>query len=147
MPEGIIDILLVEDSEDDVVFFLHALEEAKLSDRLRVTRDAVEAMAVLFGPGDPAETPPVVHPKVIVVDLKLPKMSGQELLQILKANKFTRAIPIVVLSSSQEKRDLAECYRLGVNSYLVKPMDFDEFAATIRIMVRYWLEFNRNCRL
>jgi two-component system, response regulator len=86
---------------------------------------------------------PVVRPKLIVMDLKLPKVDGLALLRRLKANPHTRIIPIVVMSSSQEKRDLTECYQLGINSYLIKPMTFEEFGETVRILGRYWLQFNQ----
>lgn len=137
------DILLVEDSEDDAAFFVLALRESSPAARLRRVRDGVEALALLFGTGNPADAVPVVRPKLIVLDLKLPKVSGLEVLRQLKANPHSRSIPVVTLSSSREKRDLAESYQLGANSYLVKPMDFDEFGDTVRTLGRYWLQFNQ----
>jgi two-component system response regulator len=138
-----IDILLVEDSKDDSAFFVHALEEAKLSARVHIARDGAEALTLIFGTGNPNDSFPTIRPKIIVLDLKLPKISGLELLRRLKTNPHTRAIPIVVLSSSQEKSDLAESYQLGLNSYLVKPMDFDEFADLVQMLGRYWLKCNQ----
>ena len=82
-------------------------------------------------------------PRLVVLDLKLPKLSGHEVLQRLKVNPHTRSIPVVILSSSQEKRDIAESYQLGANSYLVKPMDFDEFPDLIGTLARYWLRYNQ----
>ena len=147
MADEAMDIILVEDSEDDSAFFVHALKEAKPDAQLLIARDGVEALSLLFGTGNPDASAPAISPKLIVVDLKLPKVSGLEVLRKLKTNPQTKAIPVVALSSSQEKRDLADCYQLGVNSYLVKPMDFDEFAELVRMLGRYWLQFNQPPRL
>ncbi|HSY19529.1 MAG TPA: response regulator [Candidatus Acidoferrales bacterium] len=138
-----LDILLVEDSEDDSAFFIDALKESNPAAQLRVARDGVEALTLMFGAGNPADAMPIVRPKLIILDLKLPKVSGVEVLRQLKGNPHTRAIPVVTLSSSREKRDLAECYQLGANSYLMKPMDFDEFGNVVRILGQYWLQFNQ----
>ena len=143
MPERTIDILLVEDSADDATFIRHALDEAGLGARLHIARDGVEASTLIFGPEMDVKAAPLVQPKVIVLDLKLPKVDGLELLRRLKSNPHTHAIPVVVLSSSQEKRDLAESYQWNVNSYLVKPMDFDEFGELVKTLGRYWLQLNR----
>ncbi len=137
------DILLVEDSEDDSTFFVHAMRMANSSARLRIARDGAEALAILFSGESNGEPAPVNRPKLIVLDLKLPKVGGLEVLRRLKANPNTRSIPVVALSSSQEKRDLSESYNLGVNSYLVKPMDYDDFGEVARIISRYWLQFNQ----
>ena len=144
---GAMDILLVEDSEDDSAFFIHALKDSNPEAQLLIARDGVRALSLIFGAGNPDEAVPAVRPKLIVLDLKLPKVSGLEVLRKLKTNPHTRTIPVVVLSSSQEKRGLAESYQLGVNSYLVKPMDFDEFAELVRILGRYWLQFNQSAKL
>lgn len=138
-----VDILLVEDSADDAAFFTHALREAALPAQVWLARDGVEALAAVFGGDNAPDAVPVTRPRLVVLDLKLPRVSGLEVLQRLKANANSRAIPVVVLSSSQEKRDLAECYRLGVNSFLVKPMDFDEYAELIHRLGRYWLQYNQ----
>jgi two-component system response regulator len=143
MTNEVIDILLVEDSEDDSAFFVHALKVSNPAAQLHIARDGVEALVQIFGAGDPADAVPIIHPRLIILDLKLPKVSGMEVLRQLKANPHTRAIPVVILSSSREKRDLAECYQLGVNSYLTKPMDFDEFGEVARTLGRYWLQFNQ----
>lgn len=137
------DILLVEDGKDDAAFFNHALKEAGLSAHVQIARDGAEALAAVFGPGNRGDKVPMMRPRLIVLDLKLPKISGLEVLHRLKANPHTRTIPVVVLSSSREKRDLAECYQSGVNSYLVKPMDFEEYAKRVHLLGRYWLQHNQ----
>jgi CheY-like chemotaxis protein len=143
MPDQPIDILLVEDSADDATFVMHALQEGKFEARVQIARDGVEALAAIFGAGNSAEAVPIVHPRLIILDLKLPKVNGLEVLRRLKSNPNARSIPVVVLSSSQEKRDLEESYELGVNGFLVKPMDFDEFGETVQMLCRYWLQFNK----
>jgi CheY-like chemotaxis protein len=147
MPEPV-DLLLVDDSADDTAFVLHALKAAGLSPGLRTARDGAEALAMLLDPGegragneDPAT--PGIRPRLILLDLKLPRLNGLEVLRQLRLAPATREIPVVVWSSSQEKRDLAESYRLGANSFLVKPMDADEFAESVRVLVSYWLEYNQ----
>jgi CheY-like chemotaxis protein len=141
MPSDTVDILLVEDSDDDAAFFTDALEETKINVQWRRVSNGAEALTLLFG-SSPGDGLPIVRPRLIVLDLKLPKVSGLELLRQLKSNAHARTIPVVVLSSSQEKRDLAESYKLGVNSYLVKPMDPERFDESVRILCRYWLQFN-----
>lgn len=136
-------ILVVDDNVDDATFIRDALEEAKLGAHLHIARDGAEALTFLFGPNHGPDAVPLVRPKVIVLDLKLPKVDGLELLRRLKGNPHTQAVPVVVLSSSQEKRDLTESYHVNVNSYLVKPMDFDEFGELIKTLGRYWLQLNQ----
>ena len=146
MTDTTVDILLIEDSVDDAAFVRHALKEADLGARLHIARDGAEALTFLFGAMPEPEAAPLVQPKVILLDLKLPKIGGLEVLRRLKGNPHTRAIPVVVLSSSQERRDLAESYESHVNSYLLKPMDFDEFGNLIQTVVRYWLQYNQTQR-
>ena len=140
------DILLVEDSEDDAAFFLHALKKDNPSAQLRIARDGAEALELIIGTDALSENALAVRPKIIVLDLKLPKVSGLEVLRRLKEDPNTRAIPVVVLSSSREKRDLVDSYQIGVNSYLVKPMDFDEFSECVSLLSRYWLRYNHTPR-
>jgi two-component system, response regulator len=147
MADQIIDILLVEDSQDDATFFVEALKEVSPRALLQIARDGAEALAILFGERDSYAALPMVRPRLIVLDLKLPKVGGMEVLRRLRSNPQTRTIPIVVLSSSNERRDLSESYQLGVNSYLVKPMDFDEFTELVHTLGAYWLRFNQAPRL
>jgi CheY-like chemotaxis protein len=138
-----VELLLVDDSADDIAFVRHALHQAGLTPRMLTANDGAQALELLFGKGDPASSPPRFRPQVIVLDLKLPKVDGIEVLRRLKSNRHTRAIPVVIWSSSIEKRDLVTSYQLGVNSYLVKPMDAEEFSASVRALISYWLRFNR----
>lgn len=141
------DILLVEDSKDDSIFFIHALRESVPTASLRIVRDGAEAISAIFGSENPDEAAPLISPKLLVLDLKMPKIGGLEVLRRLKANPYARSIPVIVLSSSQEKRDLTDSYQLGVNSYVVKPMDFDEFGEVVKMLARYWLQFNQPPKL
>ena len=137
------DVLLVEDNEDDSTFLVRALKDAAPTAHIRVARDGVEAMALIFGAECLENSPPLSRPKLVILDLKMPKIGGLEVLRRLKANPHSRTIPVVVLSSSLEKRDLADSYQLGANSYLVKPMDFDEFGEAVKMLGHYWLRFNQ----
>lgn len=143
MTDELIDILLVEDCQDDAVFFTSAVAEAKPEVRVRVVRDGMEVLALIFGVGNPDHAMPVVWPKLVLLDMKLPKLGGLEILRRLKANLHTRSLPVVVFCSSQDKRDLVESYHWGANSYLVKPMDIGEFRKTVRLLCEYWLQFNQ----
>lgn len=143
MPDQTTEVLLVEDSADDVAFFVRTFERAGLTARLHAIPDGAEALEFLFATGRYVGRNLAIKPKLIVLDLKLPKVSGLEVLRRLKGAPETKSIPVVVLSSSQEERDLIESYTLGVNSYVVKPMDFDQFAASVQALVLYWLQFNQ----
>jgi two-component system response regulator len=137
-----VDILLVEDNPQDVELTLRALRKHNLANRVQVARDGVEALEMIFATGDQNE-PLLANLKVILLDLKLPKVSGLEVLQRIKADARTRSIPVVVLTSSHEDRDIKECYELGVNSYVVKPVEFDKFAQAVAQMGFYWLLVNK----
>ncbi len=137
-----VNILLVEDNPNDVELTLRALKKHNLANQVRVVADGVEALEFIFGTGQFAgESPSQL--KLILLDLKLPKVSGLEVLQELKSNERTKCIPVVVMTSSHEDRDIQECYRLGVNSYVVKPVEFDAFAKTVADLGFYWLLVNQ----
>jgi CheY-like chemotaxis protein len=130
---------LIEDNPDDVAFFEHALAGVGLGNQVRIISDAPDALGCL-GPGAGAV---LALPRVIFLDLKMPLISGLDVLRQLRADARTKTVPIVVFSSSREERDLGEAYHSGANSYVVKPMDFDQFAETVRVLATYWLHFNQ----
>jgi CheY-like chemotaxis protein len=130
-----IDILLVEDNPNDAELTQRALRKTNIDARLRVARDGAEALEHLFSAG--------TRPRVIFLDLKLPKIDGIEVLRRVREDERTRGIPVVVLTSSQEERDITESYRLGVNSYVVKPVEFDKFFKTVSDLGTYWLVLNK----
>lgn len=142
MAESPIEILLVEDNPDDVELTLHALEEYHVANRVHVVRDGAEALDFIFARGSYAERDVTHTPKVILLDLKLPLVDGLEVLRQIKADPRTQMIPVVVLTSSREERDLVESYRLGTNSYIVKPVDFEQFTESARQLGLYWLLLN-----
>jgi len=137
------DILLIEDNPRDAELTQRALKTSSLTYTLYWVKDGVQAFDFLFGPGHPAEAKPLHRPKVILMDLKLPKINGLEVLRRIKTDPAARTIPVVVLTSSREKQDINTCYELGVNSYIVKPVDFDQFSVAIAQMGRYWLSVNQ----
>ncbi len=127
-----VEILLVEDDPREVRLTLHALEKEHIRNRIEVARDGEEALDFVFSRGTFGGRSPTDTPKVILLDLKLPKVDGIEVLRQIKSNAKSQAIPVVVLTSSKEERDLVESYKLGVNSYIHKPVDFDQFRETIK---------------
>jgi two-component system, response regulator len=135
-------ILLVEDNPNDVKLTLHAFKKHNLVNRIHVLRDGVEALDFFFGGDAQPELKPRDQPKVILLDLKLPKVDGLEVLTRLKSDPSTRSIPVVMLTSSREDPDIRKCYDLGVNSYIVKPVDFDRFVEAVRQLGFYWLLLN-----
>ena len=143
MIENAVEILLVEDNPNDVELTLHALRKNHISNRIHVVRDGAEALEFIFCTGAYAERNIQETPKVILLDLKLPKVDGLEVLQRIKADPRIRATPVVVLTSSREERDVVESYRLGVNSYIVKPVDFKKFTEAVQQMGLYWLLLNQ----
>ncbi len=138
-----IEILLVEDNPNDVELILRALQRNNSAAKLHVVRDGAEALDFLGSSGTYASRRGQPLPKVILLDLKLPKMTGLEVLQRVKSNPATAMVPVVVLSSSQQDRDIAQCYKLGANSYIVKPVDFDKFVQAITELGLYWLLLNQ----
>ena len=141
--KNIVEILLVEDNPRDLELTLHSLEKANLANHIQIARDGAEALEFIFAEGVHAGRRIEDTPKMILLDLKLPKVDGLEVLQRLKSDTRTRAIPVVVLTSSREQRDVVESYHLGVNSYIVKPVDFEGFAAAVKEVGMYWLLLNQ----
>lgn len=136
------EILLVEDNADDVELTLHALRQEKLANQIEVVRDGEEALDFLFRRGAHAQSGMTPQLKLVLLDLKLPKVDGLEVLEKLRANPLTRFIPVVVLTSSDEENDVVASYRLGANSYVCKPVDFSEFMDATRQLGLYWLVLN-----
>lgn len=141
--DKLVEILLVEDNPNDMELTLRALRKNNFANHIEVVRDGAEALDFLFARGAYADRNPENGPKVILLDLKLPKVDGLEVLRQVKADSHTKNIPIVVLTSSREERDVVESYELGVNSYIVKPVDFGQFAETVRQLGFYWLLLNQ----
>jgi two-component system response regulator len=135
MKEQELDILLVEDNPNDAELTQRALRKTEIGARLLVARDGAEAIEQILTQG--------LRPRVIFLDLKLPKIDGMEVLRRIRADERTRGIPVVVLTSSQEERDITESYKLGVNSYVVKPVEFDRFYKTVSDLGTYWLVLNK----
>src|SRR4051812_45520156 len=138
-----LEILLVEDNLNDAELSLYALRKFKIANQIHHARDGAEALDYIFGSQTDISQEPVQSPRLILLDLKLPKVDGLEVLKKLKANETTRTIPVVVLTSSREERDIIDSYNLGVNSYIVKPIDFEQFTEAVRDVGLYWLLLNQ----
>jgi CheY-like chemotaxis protein len=143
MNSGKLDILLVEDNQDDMDLALHALKREKLANNIFVARDGEEALDFLFCRGAFEQRSFDHPPKLVLLDLKLPKVDGMEVLKQVKSDPRTRTIPVVMMTSSKEERDLVSSYSLGVNSYIQKPVDFDQFRETVKTVGLYWLLINQ----
>lgn len=138
-----VEILLVEDNQDDLEMTLRSLRKANLANHIQIARDGAEALEFIFCQG-PHIGRKIEHgPKVVLLDLKLPKIDGMEVLKRVKGDPRTKMIPIVMLTSSKEQKDVIESYHLGVNSYIVKPVDFEGFAAAVQELGMYWLLLNQ----
>jgi len=135
-------ILLVEDNPDDVKLTLRALERSRIANEVVVAQDGVEAIEYLSGTGKFAGRNSDVLPQVVLLDLKMPRMDGLEFLQRIRAEEKTRLLPVVVLTTSSEDRDRVESYKLGANSYVRKPVDFNQFAEAVQNLGLYWLVLN-----
>jgi two-component system, response regulator len=138
-----VDILLVDDSQDDVDLTLHALRAENLANRVFVARDGEEALDFLFCSGPHTERSFDHPPKLVLLDLKMPKVDGMQVLKQVKSDARTKTIPVVLMTSSREERDMVSGYDLGVNSYLQKPVDFDEFRKMVKLLGLYWLVINQ----
>ena len=141
-PTNIVEILIVEDTSEDLDLTLRALRKAKITNHIQVARDGEEALEFIFCEGPFAERKIEDGPKVILLDLKLPKIDGLEVLQRIKSDSRTKSIPVVVLTSSREQSDVVESYNLGVNSYIVKPVNFEQFSEAVQKLGMYWLLIN-----
>jgi two-component system, response regulator len=137
-----VEILLVEDNPADEELAVYALQKRNLGNHIHVVRDGAEALEYIFRTGAYA-TLPNTQPKLILLDLKLPKVDGLEVLRRLKNEESTRRIPVVVLTSSREERDIIQSYDLGVNSYIVKPVDFEQFTKAVQEVGYYWVLVNQ----
>ncbi len=138
-----VEILLVEDSPRDAELTIRALKERKLANKLFHAKDGAEALDFIFGAGKFSKRGADKQPKVILLDLKLPKVDGLEVLRRIKDDEMTKMIPVIVLTSSTEEKDVVTSYKLGVNSYITKPVDFDKFADAVAQLGLYWLLLNR----
>ena len=138
-----VDILLVDDSQDDVDLTLHSLRTENLASRVFIARDGEEALDFLFCSGPHAQRSFEQPPKLVLLDLKLPKVDGMQVLKRVKDDPRTKTIPVVMMTSSREERDMLNGYNLGVNSYLQKPVDFDQFRKMVKLLGLYWLLMNK----
>ena len=142
-----VEILLVEDNLQDLELALRALRKANLANHIHVARDGAEALEFIFCEGASAERKIESPPKLILLDLKLPKVDGLEVIRRIKGDPRTKTIPVVVLTSSKEQNDVVESYELGVNSYIVKPVNFERFVEAVQQLGIYWLLFNQPRKL
>ena len=142
MNEQSVEILLVEDNPNDEKLALHAFKKHNLANKVHVVRDGAEALEYVFCTGSYAKRE-FCNPRVILLDKKLPLVDGMDVLRQIRADDRTHMIPVVMLTSSAEERDVIESYQLGVNSYIVKPVDFDQFSETARQLGYYWLLVNK----
>ncbi|MFP4394806.1 MAG: response regulator [Anaerolineales bacterium] len=135
-------ILLVEDNPDDELLTLRALKKSKIANKVIITRDGAEALDYLFATGDYANRKPEM-PELILLDLHLPKLDGLEVLRRLRSEERTKLLPVVVLTTSDQERDIAQSYNLGANSYIRKPVDFRQFTQAVQQLGLYWLVLNQ----
>jgi len=143
MAEPGLEILLVEDNPNDIKLALHAFQHNNLANQVHIVRDGAEALEFIFATDRYASRSDMPKPRLILLDLKLPLVDGIDVLRRIKGNARTQMIPVVILTSSQEESDIVETYKLGVNSYIVKPIDFEQFTAVVRQLKYYWLLLNQ----
>lgn len=141
-PSDVVEILLVEDNPNDLMLTQRALKKARLANHVHVCRDGEEALEFLFGEATAGRRSGFL-PRVVLLDLKLPKVDGLEVLRRMKADPRTKTIPVVMLTSSKEQKDVIESYQLGVNSYIVKPVNFEGFSSAVEQLGLYWLLVNQ----
>jgi two-component system, response regulator len=142
MENAQVEILLVEDNADDAEMAVHALRKKNLANKLIHLQDGEEALDFLFGTGKFAGRDVTLRPRLILLDLKMPKVDGMQVLAKVKSNDATKKIPVVILTSSKEDPDLSKCYELGANSYIVKPVEFDSFNNAVTELGMYWMLLN-----
>ena len=142
--QNIVEILIVEDNPNDAEMALRALKKNNLTNNVLVVVDGEEALDFIFNKNKFVNRDGFNQPKIILLDLKLPKVDGLEVLKELKNNEETKMIPVIVLTSSKEESDIIESYELGVNSYIVKPVDYDKFVEAVRVIGLYWLLLNES---
>ncbi len=143
MHDSDVDVLIVEDNASDLELTLRALKEHHLCNNLVVARDGLEALDYLFGEGQFAGRRIDMQPRVVLLDLKLPLVDGIEVLRRIRADPRTHSLPVVAMTASNRERDVAETYELGINSYIVKPVDFQKFTDAMKMIGMYWLMLNR----
>ena len=139
-----VEVLLVEDNDDDAMLAIRGFKKQKLANKLHRVEDGEEALDFIFGKGKYDGRPVNNIPKVILLDLKMPKVDGLEVLKAIRSDDRTKNIPVVVMTSSKEEKDITESYNLGVNSYIVKPVNFQKFAESIKDVGFYWLILNQS---
>jgi two-component system, response regulator len=137
-----IDILIVEDNPEDAEMAVRAFQKNNLTNKIHVVSDGEKALDFVFAKNQHAERKEMAKPKIILLDLKLPKIDGMEVLKQIKSNEETKIIPVIMLTSSKQESDVIKSYQLGVNSYIVKPVDFDKFINAVRDLGLYWLLLN-----
>ncbi|HTA83324.1 MAG TPA: response regulator [Bacteroidia bacterium] len=141
--DEVVEIMLVEDNPDDAALTIRALKKQNIANKLIHLHDGAEALDFIYGKGNYAGRNIQITPKVILLDLKMPKVNGMEVLETLKSDENTKAIPIVMLTSSAEDPDIERCYQLGANSYIVKPVEFEEFTKAVAGLGMYWMLLNK----